>query len=207
MCETPIKDAAHLVNLPQRVLYRLKKDGIIGDPVSDADLRGVAILAQIWGKAWYIRSMMSSLSMASRRKLCLTPDLSGPERYALSCYLNAKQGERILVKDIIGNRVISGRLDMVRTRLKEGDRLSLPLQQAGIFPNLAVQMITVGEESGNLDEMLLRIAETYEKIVKNLIKRVISLIEPIMILLMGVVVGFIVISMLLAIFSMNEMPL
>jgi hypothetical protein len=102
MCGTPIKDAARLVNLPQKVLYRLKKDGIIGDPVSDADLRGVVILAQIWGKAWYIRSMMSPLTMASRRKLCLTPDLSGPERYALSCYLNAKQGERIQVKDIIG---------------------------------------------------------------------------------------------------------
>jgi general secretion pathway protein F len=112
-----------------------------------------------------------------------------------------------LVRDIVGNRVISDRLDAVRTRLKEGDRLSLPLQQAGIFPPLAVQMITVGEESGKLDEMLLRIAETYEKIVRNLIKRAIGLIEPVMILFMGVVVGFIVISMLLAIFSMNEMPI
>lgn len=102
MCGTPIKDAAHLVNLPQRVLYRLNKDGIIGDPVSDADLRGVAILAQIWGKVWYIRSMMSPLPMDYRRNLWLTPDLSGPERYALSCYLNAKPGERILVKDIVG---------------------------------------------------------------------------------------------------------
>jgi hypothetical protein len=102
MCGTPIKDAARPVNLPLKVLRQLHKDGIIGDPVSDADLRGLAILAEIWGKVWYIRKMMAPLSMDYRRRIWLTPELSGPERYALSCYLNAKEGERILVKDIIG---------------------------------------------------------------------------------------------------------
>ena len=76
----------------------------------------------------------------------------------------------------------------------------------GVFPSLAIQMITVGEEAGKLEEMLLRIAENYEKIVRNLVKRFISLLEPMMILCMGMVVGFIVISMLMAIFSMNDMP-
>jgi hypothetical protein len=102
MCGTPIKNAAQLVNLPLKVLYRLKRDGVIDDPVSDADLRGLAMIAKIWGQVWYIRNMLSPLSQAYRRKICLEPEMSRAERYALSCYLNAKQGERIQVKDVIG---------------------------------------------------------------------------------------------------------
>ncbi|QTA93112.1 type II secretion system F family protein [Desulfonema magnum] len=111
-----------------------------------------------------------------------------------------------LVKDIIGNQVIAGSMKKIRERVKEGERLSKPLEDTGIFPSLAVQMITVGEESGRLDEMLLRVADNYEKVVRNMVKRFISLLEPVMILIMGVVVGFIIISMLMAIFSMNEIP-
>lgn len=102
MSGTPIKDAAQLVDLPLKVLYRLLNDGIITDPVSDADLRGLAMIRHIWGQVWYIRCMMSPLSQAYRRKIFLEPEMSRAERYALSCYLNAKSGERILVKDIIG---------------------------------------------------------------------------------------------------------
>lgn len=112
-----------------------------------------------------------------------------------------------LVKDIIGNSLMVEALTRVYKRVKEGDRLSISLDESGIFPSLAVQMITVGEESGRLDEMLLRVAENYEKNIRNTVKRLISLLEPAMILGMGLVVGFIVISMLMAIFSMNDMPL
>jgi len=111
-----------------------------------------------------------------------------------------------LVRDIISNTVIAGALETVRERVKEGERLSKPLEDTQVFPSLAVQMITVGEESGKLDEMLVRVAQNYEKNVRNTVKRLISLLEPAMILVMGLVVGFIVISMLTAIFSMNEMP-
>ena len=111
-----------------------------------------------------------------------------------------------LVKDIIRNQVVAGSLDRISDRVKEGERLSRPLEETGIFPSLAIQMITVGEETGRLDEMLLRVADNYEKNVRNIIKRLVSLLEPAMILFMGLVVGFIVISMLLAIFSMNDMP-
>jgi len=112
----------------------------------------------------------------------------------------------MLVKDIMGNKVISAAMESVYTRVKEGDRLSKPLRDTGIFPPLAIQMITVGEETGRLDRMLLRVAESYEKMVRNTVKRLISLLEPTMILLMGLVVGFVVVSMLMAVFSMNEMP-
>ncbi len=112
----------------------------------------------------------------------------------------------MLVKDIMGNKVISAAMENVYTRVKEGDRLSKPLRDTGIFPPLAIQMITVGEETGRLDRMLLRVAESYEKMVRNMVKRLISLLEPTMILFMGLVVGFVVVSMLMAVFSMNEMP-
>ena len=111
-----------------------------------------------------------------------------------------------LVKDIMGNKVISAAMENVYARVKEGDRLSKPLRDTGIFPPLAIQMITVGEETGRLDRMLLRVAESYEKMVRNTVKRLISLLEPTMILFMGLVVGFVVVSMLMAVFSMNEMP-
>lgn len=111
-----------------------------------------------------------------------------------------------LVREVIVNRMIARSMGPVYDRVKEGERLSGPLSETGIFPSLAIQMITVGEETGRLDDMLLRVAENYEKAVKNTVKRLISLLEPVMILAMGLVVGFIVISMLMAIFSMNEMP-
>jgi type II secretory pathway component PulF len=111
-----------------------------------------------------------------------------------------------LVKDIIGNRVIAASMDDIREKVQKGDRLSKPLTSSGYFPSLAIQMVTVGEETGRLDEMLLKVAENYEKIVKSMVKRLIGLLEPAMILIMGLLVGFIVISMLMAIFSINEIP-
>lgn len=111
-----------------------------------------------------------------------------------------------LVKDTIGNRVIAATLGSVYARVKEGEKLSKPLSEIGMFPSLAIQMITVGEETGRLGEMLLRVAENYEKSARDTVRRLVGFLEPAMILCMGVVVGFIVISMMMAIFSINEMP-
>lgn len=111
-----------------------------------------------------------------------------------------------LVKDIIGNRFIAGSMDKIYEQVKEGERLSKPLKESNIFPTLAVQMVTVGEETGRLDELLLKIATNYDCVVRNMVQRLISLLEPAMILIMGLAIGFIVISMLMAIFSVNDMP-
>ena len=75
-----------------------------------------------------------------------------------------------------------------------------------MFPPLAVHMIAVGEETGRLDEMLIKVAENYEASLQNALKRFINLLEPAIILIMGSIVGFIVISMLWAIFSINDIP-
>jgi type II secretory pathway component PulF len=112
----------------------------------------------------------------------------------------------ILSNPVVSNRIMSRHLDRVAEKVKEGDRLSLSLKGVPFFPAFAVQMITIGEETGTLGEMLLRTADNYEKSVKTMVKRFIGLLEPVMILAMGLVVGFIVISMLMAIFSINELP-
>lgn len=111
-----------------------------------------------------------------------------------------------LVKQVMTNKIVSAALKKVHERVKEGDRLSAPLKSSGVFPPLATHMIKVGEESGRLGDMLLQVAENYEKIVRTMIKRFVGLLEPAMILIMGLMVGFIVISMLTAIFSINELP-
>ena len=115
-------------------------------------------------------------------------------------------GSLTLVQGVIRNRLIAESLDFIRERVREGDALSKPLADSDMFPKLATQMIIVGEETGRLDEMLFKIGDIYEKKVRNLIKKGMSLMEPAVILTMGIIIGFIVISMLMAIFSMNDMP-
>jgi general secretion pathway protein F len=112
----------------------------------------------------------------------------------------------MLVRDVIANRVVADAVEGIQDRVKEGESMARPMASTGYFPPLAVQMVTVGEETGKLDIMLLRIADSYDKHVRSMIKRLINLLEPVMILVMGLVVGFVVISMLMAIFSINELP-
>ncbi|MBW2710790.1 MAG: type II secretion system F family protein [Deltaproteobacteria bacterium] len=115
-------------------------------------------------------------------------------------------GSLTLVQGVIRNRVIAESLEVIRERVREGEALSKPLADNDRFPKLAIQMITVGEETGRLDEMLFKIGDIYEKKVRNFIKKGMSLMEPAVILIMGIIIGFIVISMLMAIFSMNDLP-
>lgn len=109
-------------------------------------------------------------------------------------------------KEVINNQVISSAIDAVSKGIKEGKGVSSPLQKANVFPELALSMIKVGEETGQLDTMLLKVAMTYEKSLRLTIKRFISFIEPVMILFMGLIIGFIVLAMLMAIFSITEIP-
>ena len=130
-------------------------------------------------------------------------------RFSLTLSTLLKSGVPVLhalgiVKSILGNSVIVAAMNPLMTSLKSGKGLSGSLDQSGVFPSMAVHMIAVGEASGNLDEMLEKVSNTYDKEVEIALKQVISLIEPMMILLMALIIGFIVISMLMAIFSVNE---
>jgi general secretion pathway protein F len=109
-------------------------------------------------------------------------------------------------RDVISNQAIASALEAVSQGVKEGKGMALPLAAAGVFPPLALSMIKVGEETGQLDAMLLKVAAAYEKSLRVSIKRFISFLEPAMILGMGLVIGFIVLSMLMAIFSITDLP-
>jgi general secretion pathway protein F len=112
-----------------------------------------------------------------------------------------------IVREIIGNQSIAITIDPIRNGIKKGEGIAQPMKQSGVFPPLAMHLIEVGEESGKLDSMLLQVADVYDVEVRNSIKNLISFFEPALILLMGIVIGTIVVSMLMAIFSINDIPL
>jgi len=112
-----------------------------------------------------------------------------------------------VVQDVVENQMINRALKEVRVGVREGQGIAGPLGRSGVFPTLALQMVSVGEETGRLDDMLMRVAEYYERDTYNQIKRLTSLLEPMLILVMGLFVGFVVISMLSAVFSINDIAL
>ena len=110
-----------------------------------------------------------------------------------------------IVRAIIANTVINKALTVVQKDVSEGKGLAGPLERTGVFPQLALQMVAVGEDTGRLDEMLLVVSEHYDREVSNAVNRLMSLMEPAMLVIMGVVAGFIVISMMAAVFSVNTL--
>jgi len=112
-----------------------------------------------------------------------------------------------IVKETITNRVIAGAMSRLQEGAKRGEGISGPLRATGAFPSFSIHMAKVGEETGKLEEMLIKVADTYDERVRRTVKRLTSLLEPVLILTLGAIVGFIVLSMLLAIFSINELPL
>jgi len=105
---------------------------------------------------------------------------------------------------ILNNRRMAGALEAVSMGVKRGEGISTPLRKTNMFPPLAAHLLSVGEETGKLDTMFLRMADVYEADTKAAIRRFTSLFEPLIILIMGVIIGALVISLLLAISSINE---
>jgi general secretion pathway protein F len=107
----------------------------------------------------------------------------------------------------LNNRTISTALTGVAQGVKRGEGLANPLRKAAVFPPLAAHLLTVGEETGHLDLMFARMADIYENDTRAAIKRFTALFEPLVILTMGIVVGSLILSMLLAITSINEVAI
>ncbi len=110
-----------------------------------------------------------------------------------------------IVKNIAGNVLLSNAVQQAAQEVGKGQALWAALNEAQIFPQLSIQMIQVGEQSGELEGMLNKIADVFEKEAENSIMRLTSYLEPVMILVMGCVVGFIVLSICLPIFEMNQL--
>jgi len=116
-------------------------------------------------------------------------------------------GALAVVGDMMSNQFVGRAVARLSESVKRGGTVAAGMQEHASFPSLATHMVRVGEETGRLEEMLLKVADTFETEVRSELKRVIGLLEPAIILCMGVIVAFIVVAMLLAIFSINELPL
>lgn len=112
-----------------------------------------------------------------------------------------------IARAILANKVIAGSLEGVAQGVKRGEGIAGPIRRAGQFPPLAAHLLSVGEETGKLDHMFARMADIYEKDTRDAIKRFTALFEPLVILVMGVVVGAMILSIMLAITSINEIAM
>ncbi|MEK7307072.1 MAG: type II secretion system inner membrane protein GspF [Nitrospirota bacterium] len=109
-----------------------------------------------------------------------------------------------IVKNLVGNKVLEAAIDSARKNIREGEGIAEPLRRSGVFPSLVVHMISLGEKSGELEGMLLKISDTYDNEVDTTISSLTSLLAPVMILVMGLIVLFIVIAILQPIFNLSQ---
>jgi general secretion pathway protein F len=179
-----------------------------------------AMLATVIGvSAWFSRQMRIPQSRYRWDKwllgLPLIGDLVGKlevARFSRTLGTLLSNGVALLtalsiVKETLGNSVMSEGLASVATQLKEGKGLGKPLMETGLFPKLAVHLVMVGEETGKLQEMLIRIADIYDREVHTTVKRMLALMEPVLILGLGLIIGGIIMSILVAILSVNDLAM
>jgi general secretion pathway protein F len=169
--------------------------------------------AALAGSRWYVRSPKGAekwdgfkLGLPVLGEVYRTAALS---RFARTLGTLAKSGVSLLpslkiVETTIGNRVLGKLIAQVAEETRGGDSLAAPLRKLGVFPKSVVQMISVGEESGLLADMLLKVADIEERSMRARTKTMISLLAPALILVVGAMVGFMVIAILLPIFSMSQ---
>ena len=110
-----------------------------------------------------------------------------------------------IARNVLGNTMLRQDVQDAARGVKTGGGLARNLAKGGRFPRLALQMISVGEETGQLDGMLLKVSDTYDRDVRNTIDRLLSVFTPVVTLLLAVMIGTIVLSVLLAILSINEL--
>ena len=173
----------------------------------------VGTAAAVAATRWYVRTPAGALLWDGVK---LRLPLLGPVfrasalgRFSRTLGTLVRSGVSILpaleiVKSTVGNRVIENAIAKVSEETRGGDSLAAPLRKLGYFPPTVVQMVSVGEETGRLDEMLLRIAQITERQMRAYSRTLISLLAPALILVVGAVVGFIVIALLLPIFRMSQ---
>ena len=109
-----------------------------------------------------------------------------------------------IVKETIGNVVIQKAIDHVHDSIKEGETIAAPLEESRVFPPMVVNMIDVGEETGSLDAMLMKVADTYDAEVEAAVAALLTMMEPVMVVFLGLIVGYIVVALYLPIFMLGD---
>ncbi|MGR9071691.1 MAG: type II secretion system F family protein, partial [Gammaproteobacteria bacterium] len=110
-----------------------------------------------------------------------------------------------IVQETVRNRVLTGVLADAEERLKQGKSMTGALIESERFPKLAMQMIKMGEETGKMEEMLMRVAVVYDKQLRMTVDRMLALLEPVLIITLGVMIAGIIYSILSAILSVNDL--
>ncbi|MBD2198930.1 MULTISPECIES: type II secretion system F family protein [Calothrix] len=109
-----------------------------------------------------------------------------------------------IVRDTSGNQIVANAIDAARIEIQQGGMISVALQKEAVFPAMAIQMISIGEETGELDGMLMKVADFYEDEVEQAVKALTSVLEPLMIVVLGGMVGTILLAMYLPMFKVFE---
>jgi len=173
----------------------------------------LGLAAVFSGLRWYLRSPKGAHFWdSSKLRLPILGSVlraAALSRFARTLGTLVKSGVSLLpalkiVENTIGNLFLAQSIAQVSEETRGGDSLATPLRKLGIFPRTAIQMINVGEESGKLDEMLLKVAALEERHMRAKTKTLISLLAPALILVVGALVGFMVIALLLPIFKMSQ---
>ena len=171
-------------------------------------IAGIAVLIKVWGSKPSGRSIIDAFKL----KIPVLGELtrkSAISRFSRTLGTLVTSGVPILqaltiTRDTAGNVIVSKAIDKVHESVKEGESIVAPLQASGIFPPMVISMVDVGEETGQLPEMLLKIADVYDDEVDNAVTALTSVLEPIMIVFLALVVGTIVFALFLPLIKMIQ---
>ena len=166
----------------------------------------LVVLFNIWGKTKGGRSAIDLIKL----RMPVLGDIqrkSAVSRFSRTLGTLVTSGVPILqalniTRDTAGNVVISSAIEKVHEAVKEGETIVTPLQASGVFPNMVISMVDVGEETGQLPEMLLKIADVYDDEVDNSVTALTSILEPIMIVVLALIVGSVVFALFLPLIKM-----
>lgn len=110
-----------------------------------------------------------------------------------------------IAQEVIGNQAVAKSIASLGSSIREGRGLAVPLSEAGVFPPLVTQLVLVGEETGDLEHMLLRVADVSDREVETSVRRLVALLEPVLIVTLGLIIAGIIMSMLVAMMAVNEL--
>ncbi len=205
--------------------------GMFAEMKQQLPLITVALLAVVrfFSSFWWLLLVLAGAAVYYGRRYARTPEgkeridegilkapLAGPlirmiavSRFARTLGTLLQNGVPMLtaleiVQSVIGNTVLAGAVKRARENVREGESIADPLRRSGLFPPAVVQMVAVGEKSGELEKMLLKVADSFDRTVDNRITGLMSLLQPLIILAMAAVVGFVVVAIMLPIIDMSS---
>lgn len=166
----------------------------------------IVFLFNLWGRTVGGRRIIDNMKL----KMPILGDIqrkSAVSRFSRTLGTLVTSGVPILqalniTRDTAGNVVISNAIEKVHEAVKEGETIVTPLQSSGVFPNMVISMVDVGEETGQLPEMLLKVADVYDDEVDNAVTALTSILEPIMIVILALIVGSVVFALFLPLIKM-----